>query len=96
MTPPVIVAEIGGNHGGSLNTSKRMIEILGGYCCEQLTLDRADNTDTQKRVYVKFQKRTCNLELYPAWSQPHPNQADSFGDTYLAHRQALEFDLGQH
>ena len=89
MKPPTIVAEIGGNHGGSINTAKRQIEILGGYCCEQLSLDRADNPDTQRRVYAKFQKRTCDLAVYPDWSLPHPVEYHAFGDTYLQHRQAL-------
>ena len=96
MNPPTIVAEIGGNHGGSINTAKRMIEILGGYACEQLSLDRADNPDTQRRVYAKFQKRTCDESVYPDWSLPHPNPYHAFGDTYMEHRQALEFPVEVH
>jgi N-acetylneuraminate synthase len=48
---------------------------------------------------VKFQKRN-NLfwaSLKPEiYNRPHPNSHNSFGNTYLEHRQKLEFDIGQH
>ena len=46
---------------------------------------------------VKFQKRT-NRELLSTeeFNAPHPNQINSFGETYGQHREFLEFDLDQH
>ncbi|MET0986210.1 MAG: N-acetylneuraminate synthase family protein [Steroidobacteraceae bacterium] len=50
-----------------------------------------------KADFVKFQKR-CNRELLTAdeYEAPHPNPANSYGDTYGAHREFLEFDVHQH
>ncbi|MET0658155.1 MAG: N-acetylneuraminate synthase family protein [Steroidobacteraceae bacterium] len=50
-----------------------------------------------KADFVKFQKR-CNRELLTAeeYAAPHPNPANSYGDTYGAHREFLEFDVHQH
>ena len=46
---------------------------------------------------VKFQKR-CNKELLTPeqYNAPHPNPANSYGDTYGAHREFLEFTADQH
>jgi N-acetylneuraminate synthase len=96
MKPPWVVAEVGCNHLGSVNTAKRMIEILATYCSEHFDLDRAHVTDVHRRLAVKFQKRTCDLELYPHWQAPHPNQHFAYGDTYFKHREALEFDKDDH
>jgi len=90
VTSPVIVAEIGGNHRGELGTALRMVEIIGGYCTEHYQLDghRPD-------VVVKFQKRTP--ALYPTdYERPHPNAHHAYGDTYGAHREALEFTGQEH
>ena len=46
---------------------------------------------------VKFQKR-CPKELLTEeqYNSPHPNPANSYGDTYGAHREFLEFTVDQH
>ncbi|HJM16829.1 MAG TPA: N-acetylneuraminate synthase family protein [Flavobacteriales bacterium] len=46
---------------------------------------------------AKFQKRN-NKELLTEdqYSAPHPNPINSYGDTYGAHREFLEFDVSQH
>jgi sialic acid synthase len=46
---------------------------------------------------VKFQKRT-NRELLTEeeYNAPHPNPSNSYGDTYGAHREFLEFSKEQH
>jgi hypothetical protein len=46
---------------------------------------------------VKFQKR-CNKELLTPeqYNAPHPNPKNSYGDTYGAHREFLEFTADQH
>ncbi len=47
--------------------------------------------------YVKFQKRNNRELLTPEeYSAPHPNPANSYGASYGAHREFLEFDLDQH
>ncbi len=47
--------------------------------------------------YVKFQKRTNTELLTPEeYNAPHPNPQNSYGDTYGAHREFLEFDIEQH
>ena len=46
---------------------------------------------------AKFQKRN-NKELLTEeqYSRPHPNPINSYGDTYGAHREFLEFNVSQH
>ena len=78
---PKIIAEIGCNHKGDINIAKDLIKMAVN--C---------NVDV-----VKFQKRN-NKELltYEQYNAPHPNPINSYGDTYGAHREFLEFDLDQH
>lgn len=46
---------------------------------------------------VKFQKRCPKELLTPEqYNAPHPNPANSYGDTYGAHREYLEFTVDQH
>jgi N-acetylneuraminate synthase len=46
---------------------------------------------------VKFQKRNSKELLSPEqYNAPHPNPTNSYGDTYGAHREALELDLDQN
>lgn len=82
MQQPKVIAEIGGNHKGDMNIAKEMIVAAATYC---------------KVDVVKFQKR-CNKELLTPeeYNTPHPNPENSYGDTYGAHREFLEFDLEQH
>lgn len=77
-----VVAEIGCNHKGEMKIAKSMIEIAAKTC----------NAD-----FVKFQKRN-NKELLPPeqYNSPHPNPINSYGDTYGAHREFLEFSVDQH
>ena len=82
MKAPKIIAEIGCNHKGDMNIAKELIMTAATYC---------------KADVVKFQKR-CNKELLSSeeYNAPHPNPANSYGDTYGAHREFLEFSLDQH
>ncbi len=77
-----VVAEIGCNHKGEMAIAKELILTAAVYC---------------KADYVKFQKRN-NRELLPAeqYDAPHPNPANSYGPTYGAHREFLEFSTEQH
>ncbi|TGV04427.1 N-acetylneuraminate synthase family protein [Flavivirga rizhaonensis] len=79
---PYIIAEIGCNHKGDIEIAKELIKVAKIFC----------NVDA-----IKFQKRN-NIELLTEeqYNQPHPNPVNSYGDTYGAHREYLEFDLSQH
>lgn len=79
---PYIIAEIGCNHKGDMEIAKELIKVAKIFC----------NADA-----VKFQKRN-NKELLTdeQYNQPHPNPANSYGNTYGEHREYLEFDVNQH
>ncbi len=82
MNIPKIIAEIGCNHKGDMHIAKELIMTAATYC---------------KVDVVKFQKR-CNKELLTSeeYNAPHPNPTNSYGSTYGAHRDFLEFTLEQH
>ena len=79
---PYVIAEIGCNHKGDMEIAKELIKIAKIF----------SNADA-----VKFQKRN-NIELLTEeqYNAPHPNPSNSYGDTYGAHREFLEFDVQQH
>ncbi len=79
---PFVIAEIGCNHKGEMEIAKEMIKVAKIFC----------NVDA-----VKFQKRN-NRELLTEeqYNSPHPNPVNSYGDTYGAHREYLEFTRDQH
>ena len=79
---PFVIAEAGCNHMGQMDIAKQLIETAAYYC---------------KADAIKFQKR-CAKELLTEeqYNAPHPNPANSYGDTYGAHREFLEFDADQH
>lgn len=79
---PYVIAEIGCNHKGEIEIAKELIKIAKIF----------GNADA-----VKFQKRN-NKELLTEeqYHAPHPNISNSYGDTYGAHREFLEFDVEQH
>jgi N-acetylneuraminate synthase len=77
-----VIAEVGCNHQGNLETAFRMIKIAATYA----------EVDV-----VKFQKRNARELLTPAeYERPHPNPAFAFGRSYGLHREALELDADQH
>lgn len=77
-----MVAEIGCNHKGEMNVAKELIMMAAKFC---------------KVDVVKFQKRNNKELLTDAqYNAPHPNQMNSYGATYGAHREFLEFNLDQH
>lgn len=78
---PKVIAEIGCNHMGDFNIAKELIKLA-----KECGADVA-----------KFQKRN-NVELLSEeqYNTPHPVPYNSYGSTYGAHREALEFDLNQH
>jgi len=79
---PFVIAEIGCNHKGDFEIAKEMIRVAKIFC---------------KVDAVKFQKRS-NRELLSKeqYDAPHPNPVNSYGETYGAHREFLEFNIEQH
>ena len=79
---PFIIAEIGCNHMGDMEIAHELINTAAIFC---------------KADAIKFQKR-CPKELLTEeqYNAPHPNPANSYGDTYGAHREFLEFTVEQH
>ena len=78
----LVIAEVGCNHRGDLEVAKEMIRSAKFFCDADV---------------IKFQKRH-NKELLSEeeYNTPHPNPRNSYGDTYGAHREFLEFDQDQH
>lgn len=76
-----IIAEIGCNHKGNMNIAKQLI----------------DESIKAGAQVAKFQKRN-NRELLSEeqYNAPHPNPSNSYGETYGAHREFLEFTVKQH
>ncbi|MFP4500146.1 MAG: N-acetylneuraminate synthase family protein [Candidatus Hydrogenedentota bacterium] len=80
--PPYLVAEIGCNHCGDFALAKELVHTAAAFC---------------QVPAVKFQKRTPAEVLSPKeYDQPHPEPRHSYGGTYGAHREFLEFTLDQH
>jgi len=78
---PFVIAEIGCNHKGEMEVAK-----------ELLTLAKESGA-----TVGKFQKRTPKELLTPEqYAAPHPNPTNSYGDTYGAHREALELSIEDH
>jgi len=81
-TPPKLIAEIGCNHRGEMETALEMIKMASIFC---------------KVDAVKFQKRhPRELLTDEQYQAPHPNPMHAYGDSYGEHREFLEFDLEQH
>ena len=81
MIEPKVIAEIGCNHMGDIELAKKM--ILEAKSCGAYA--------------VKFQKRdNKSLLSDDQYNSPHPNPTNSYGSTYGAHREFLEFNIDQH
>jgi len=78
---PKVIAEIGCNHMGQMSIAKELIDLA----------------KEAGAGYVKFQKRN-NKELLTEeqYNAVHPVPANSYGDTYGAHREFLEFNVAQN
>jgi len=78
---PKVVAEIGCNHMGDFKIAKDLI-VLAKECGADV---------------AKFQTRDNKLLLTDEqYNNPHPVQENSYGKTYGAHREFLEFSQDQH
>ena len=75
---PFVIAEAGCNHMGQMEIAKELIITAATFC-------KADS--------IKFQKRCPKELLTPEqYNAPHPNPANSYGETYGAHREFLEMN----
>lgn len=82
MKRPRVIAEIGCNHRGEPETAREMVLVAAHVCGVDV---------------VKFQKRNPKECLTPEqYAAPHPVPHNAYGETYGAHREALEFDLEEH
>ena len=79
---PYVIEEAGCNHMGQMDIAHDLINTAAYFC---------------KADAIKFQKR-CPKELLTKeqYDAPHPNPANSYGGTYGAHREFLEFNVEQH
>jgi sialic acid synthase len=73
--PCYVIAELGHNHGGSLDTAKEMIRMAAQCGVSAVKLQKRDN---------------ANLYTQKLLNEPYENE-NSFGKTYGEHRAALEF-----
>ena len=75
-----VIAEIGSNHGGSVETCKQMIEAAHDAGANAVKLQKRDN----RTLYTKA-----------FYDSPY-NSEHAYGPTYGLHREALEFDFEQY
>ena len=77
---PYVVAELGANHGGSLNTCLAMIDAAKDAGCD----------------CVKLQKRDMDALYTEEYLNTPYAGPQSYGDTYGDHRYALEFGRNEY
>jgi sialic acid synthase len=75
-----VIAEVGHNHGGSVEKCKELFEAAKWSGANAVKLQKRDN----KTLYTE--------EMY---NSPY-NSEHAYGKTYGAHREALEFDFDQY
>lgn len=85
-----IIAEIGQNHNGFVETAKALIDM-----CARPVKDYWDDADLPRVDAVKFCIRDLAAEMTPdEWDRPYDNE-HSYGATYGEHREALELSPGE-
>ncbi|MCP9485385.1 MAG: N-acetylneuraminate synthase family protein [Gaiellaceae bacterium MAG52_C11] len=75
-----VIAEIGHNHGGSVETAKKLFEEARNCGAHAVKLQKRDNR---------------GLFTREAYDKPYENE-NSFGATYGEHREALEFGRAEY
>ncbi len=75
-----VIADISGNHGGSLELCKEMIESIQECGCDAVKLVKRTNRELYTDEY---------------FNKPYDNP-NSYGKTYGEHREALEFNWEQY
>jgi len=79
-SPAYVIAEVGHNHQGKLETAKEMFKQAQACGVSAVKLQKRDNR---------------GLFTQAAFDRPYENE-NSFGATYGQHREALEFDREQY
>ena len=86
-----IIAEIGQNHNGSVNTAHALIESVAVPIRDELDGSHLAGVDA-----IKLTKRDLQFELtHSAAAAPYDNP-HSYGETYGAHRYELELTYDEH
>ena len=75
-----VIAEIGHNHGGSVETAKKLFEEARNCGADAVKLQKRDNR---------------GLFTREAYAKPYENE-NSYGATYGEHREALEFGRAEY
>lgn len=78
--PCYVIAEVGHNHGGNVNTAIQMIRTAAGCGASAVKLQKRENATLYTQALL---------------NQPYDNE-NSFGKTYGEHRAALEFNMGDY
>ena len=78
---PKVIAEIGCNHKGEMEIAKQLLKVAADSGVEVAKFQKRNN----KELLTEQQYNAC-----------HPNPINSYGATYGAHREFLEFDINQH
>lgn len=79
-TPPYVIAEIGHNHGGSVETAIQMIQVAAHCGVDAVKVQKRDN---------------ATLYTQEMLTAPYEHE-HGYGATYGAHREALELDASQY
>jgi len=79
-SPCYVIAEIGHNHGGNLNTCKQLFKAGKECGADAVKLQKRNN----KKLFTKA-----------AYNAPYDNE-NSYGATYGEHREALEFGWDEY
>lgn len=78
--PAYVVAELGHNHGGSVETARQLIRSAAAAGCDAVKLQKRENRTLYSSSLL---------------NQPYENE-NSYGKTYGEHREALEFHWLQY